>query len=148
MKSEMGEERKCNFNLISSEALLSSALVQNSAQLSCKPDSRKPPVDFSSIPAISLRNRNNRHEPGKKAAPTQSLSGTRAWESELSCQEPENRWRQDFSFNLTSWLMWRRGRNLDCGMHPPLFHYQLFIINLKILNCIHSSCVIITLLSS
>lgn len=51
----MGEERKCNFNLISSEALLSSALVQNSAQLSCKPDSRKLPVDFSSIPAMSLR---------------------------------------------------------------------------------------------
>uniref|UniRef100_A0A8B9Y8B5 Uncharacterized protein n=1 Tax=Bos mutus grunniens TaxID=30521 RepID=A0A8B9Y8B5_BOSMU len=41
-------------------ALLSSALVQNSAQLSCKPDSRKLPVDFSSIPAMSLRNRSNR----------------------------------------------------------------------------------------
>uniref|UniRef100_A0A8D2GHS8 Uncharacterized protein n=1 Tax=Theropithecus gelada TaxID=9565 RepID=A0A8D2GHS8_THEGE len=37
-------------NLISSEALLSSALVQNSAQLSCKPNSKKLPVDFSSIP--------------------------------------------------------------------------------------------------
>uniref|UniRef100_A0A8C9HUX9 Uncharacterized protein n=1 Tax=Piliocolobus tephrosceles TaxID=591936 RepID=A0A8C9HUX9_9PRIM len=30
--------------------LLSSALVQNSAQLSCKPNSKKLPVDFSSIP--------------------------------------------------------------------------------------------------
>ena len=69
MKSEMGEERKCNFNLISSDALLSSALVQNSAQLSCKPDSRKLPVDFSNIPAMSLRNRNNRHKPEKKNCP-------------------------------------------------------------------------------
>uniref|UniRef100_A0A8C4MP35 Uncharacterized protein n=1 Tax=Equus asinus TaxID=9793 RepID=A0A8C4MP35_EQUAS len=42
-------------HLISSEALLSSALVQNSAQLSCKPNSKKLPVDFSSIPAMSLR---------------------------------------------------------------------------------------------
>uniref|UniRef100_A0A452FYA7 Uncharacterized protein n=1 Tax=Capra hircus TaxID=9925 RepID=A0A452FYA7_CAPHI len=31
-------------------ALLSSALFQNSVQLSCKPASRKLPVDFSSIP--------------------------------------------------------------------------------------------------
>uniref|UniRef100_A0A8C9AAD5 Uncharacterized protein n=1 Tax=Prolemur simus TaxID=1328070 RepID=A0A8C9AAD5_PROSS len=43
-------EIKYSSNLISSEALLSSALVQNSAQLSCKPNSRKLPVDFSSIP--------------------------------------------------------------------------------------------------
>ena len=50
-----GGERTRGLHLISSEALLSSALVQNSAQLSCKPDSRKLPVDFSSIPAMSLR---------------------------------------------------------------------------------------------
>uniref|UniRef100_A0A8D2HHX6 Uncharacterized protein n=1 Tax=Urocitellus parryii TaxID=9999 RepID=A0A8D2HHX6_UROPR len=36
-------------------ALLSSALVQNSAQLSCKPNSRKLPVDFSSIPKDSYQ---------------------------------------------------------------------------------------------
>uniref|UniRef100_A0A8C0MZ53 Uncharacterized protein n=1 Tax=Canis lupus familiaris TaxID=9615 RepID=A0A8C0MZ53_CANLF len=45
-------------HLISSEALESSALVQNSAQLSCKPNSKKLPVDFSSIPAMSLENKN------------------------------------------------------------------------------------------
>uniref|UniRef100_A0A8C7AXZ3 Uncharacterized protein n=1 Tax=Neovison vison TaxID=452646 RepID=A0A8C7AXZ3_NEOVI len=42
----MGREE----HLISSEALPSSALVQNSAQLSCKPTSKKLPVDLSSIP--------------------------------------------------------------------------------------------------
>uniref|UniRef100_A0A670YR20 Uncharacterized protein n=1 Tax=Pseudonaja textilis TaxID=8673 RepID=A0A670YR20_PSETE len=41
--------------LISSEAALSSALAQNSLQLSCKPESRKIPVDFNSIPAILLQ---------------------------------------------------------------------------------------------
>uniref|UniRef100_A0A8C6H504 Uncharacterized protein n=1 Tax=Mus spicilegus TaxID=10103 RepID=A0A8C6H504_MUSSI len=37
-------------DLLSSAAPLSSALVHSSAQLSCRPDSRKLPVDFSSIP--------------------------------------------------------------------------------------------------
>uniref|UniRef100_A0A6I8S8W4 Uncharacterized protein n=1 Tax=Xenopus tropicalis TaxID=8364 RepID=A0A6I8S8W4_XENTR len=40
--------------LISSEMLLSSVLAQNSSQLSRRPESRNFPVDFSSIPAISL----------------------------------------------------------------------------------------------
>uniref|UniRef100_A0A7N4NTN3 Uncharacterized protein n=1 Tax=Sarcophilus harrisii TaxID=9305 RepID=A0A7N4NTN3_SARHA len=46
------EALSLQFDLISSEAVLSSALVQNSAQLSCRPQSKNPPVDFSSIPAI------------------------------------------------------------------------------------------------
>uniref|UniRef100_A0A8C8T7X4 Uncharacterized protein n=1 Tax=Peromyscus maniculatus bairdii TaxID=230844 RepID=A0A8C8T7X4_PERMB len=41
-------------DLLSSAAPLSSALVHSSAQLSCRPDSRKLPVDFNSIPAMSL----------------------------------------------------------------------------------------------
>uniref|UniRef100_A0A670HVJ7 Uncharacterized protein n=1 Tax=Podarcis muralis TaxID=64176 RepID=A0A670HVJ7_PODMU len=41
--------------LISSEAALSSALAQNSSQLSCKPESKKIPVDLSSTPAMSLK---------------------------------------------------------------------------------------------
>nr|AAA19779.1 TFIIi-associated transactivator factor p17 [Mus musculus] len=41
--------------LSSSAAPLSSALVHSSAQLSCRPDSRKLPVDFSSIPAMSQK---------------------------------------------------------------------------------------------
>uniref|UniRef100_A0A8C5BHQ0 Uncharacterized protein n=1 Tax=Gadus morhua TaxID=8049 RepID=A0A8C5BHQ0_GADMO len=41
-------------HLISSEAVLSSALCQNSLPLCCRPASRKSPVDFSSIPAMSL----------------------------------------------------------------------------------------------
>uniref|UniRef100_A0A3Q3Q4M0 Uncharacterized protein n=1 Tax=Monopterus albus TaxID=43700 RepID=A0A3Q3Q4M0_MONAL len=40
--------------LISSEAVLSSALSQNSLPLFCRPASRNSPVDFSSIPAMSL----------------------------------------------------------------------------------------------
>uniref|UniRef100_A0A3Q3G8K5 Uncharacterized protein n=1 Tax=Labrus bergylta TaxID=56723 RepID=A0A3Q3G8K5_9LABR len=40
--------------LISSEAVLSSAHSQNSLPLFCRPASRNSPVDFSSIPAISL----------------------------------------------------------------------------------------------
>uniref|UniRef100_A0A3P9QJ47 Uncharacterized protein n=1 Tax=Poecilia reticulata TaxID=8081 RepID=A0A3P9QJ47_POERE len=39
-------------NLISSEAVLSSALSQNSLPLFCKPASRNSPVDSSSIPAM------------------------------------------------------------------------------------------------
>uniref|UniRef100_A0A8C0J9C7 Uncharacterized protein n=1 Tax=Chelonoidis abingdonii TaxID=106734 RepID=A0A8C0J9C7_CHEAB len=45
--------------LISSDAVLSSALAQNSSQLSCRPESRNFPVDFSSIPAISLKQKEN-----------------------------------------------------------------------------------------
>uniref|UniRef100_A0A803T8S9 Uncharacterized protein n=1 Tax=Anolis carolinensis TaxID=28377 RepID=A0A803T8S9_ANOCA len=45
--------------LISSEAALSSALAQNSAQLTCKPASRKIPVDFNSTPAMSLKQKLN-----------------------------------------------------------------------------------------
>uniref|UniRef100_A0A8C3DRG7 Uncharacterized protein n=1 Tax=Corvus moneduloides TaxID=1196302 RepID=A0A8C3DRG7_CORMO len=37
-----------------SSFILSSALAQNSSQLSCSPESKNIPVDFSSIPAISL----------------------------------------------------------------------------------------------
>uniref|UniRef100_A0A673C7U2 Uncharacterized protein n=1 Tax=Sphaeramia orbicularis TaxID=375764 RepID=A0A673C7U2_9TELE len=39
--------------LISSEAVLSSALSQNLLLLFCRPASRNSPVDFSSIPAMS-----------------------------------------------------------------------------------------------
>lgn len=39
---------------ISSDAVLSSALSQNSLPLFLRPTSRNPPVDLSSIPAISL----------------------------------------------------------------------------------------------
>uniref|UniRef100_A0A8C8RLB9 Uncharacterized protein n=1 Tax=Pelusios castaneus TaxID=367368 RepID=A0A8C8RLB9_9SAUR len=46
-------------HLISSDAVLSSALAQNSSQLSCRPESRNIPVDFSSIPAISLKQKEN-----------------------------------------------------------------------------------------
>uniref|UniRef100_A0A3Q2P212 Uncharacterized protein n=1 Tax=Fundulus heteroclitus TaxID=8078 RepID=A0A3Q2P212_FUNHE len=42
----------CRPNLISSEAVLSSALSQNSLPLFCKPASRNSPVDSSSIPAM------------------------------------------------------------------------------------------------
>uniref|UniRef100_A0A3Q1F6A9 Uncharacterized protein n=1 Tax=Acanthochromis polyacanthus TaxID=80966 RepID=A0A3Q1F6A9_9TELE len=41
--------------LISSEAVLSSALSQNSLPLFCRPASRNSPVDLSSIPAMSLQ---------------------------------------------------------------------------------------------
>ena len=41
--------------LISSEAVLSSALSQNSLPLFCNPASRNSPVDSSSIPAMSLQ---------------------------------------------------------------------------------------------
>ena len=48
-------------HLISSEALLSSALCQNSFPLRCRPASRKSPVDFSSIPAMSLWAEGSKH---------------------------------------------------------------------------------------
>jgi hypothetical protein len=35
-------------------------------QLSCSPNSRKLPVDFSSIPAMSLSNKNNRNKAEKE----------------------------------------------------------------------------------
>uniref|UniRef100_A0ABI7ZPN8 Secreted protein n=1 Tax=Felis catus TaxID=9685 RepID=A0ABI7ZPN8_FELCA len=56
-------------DLLQSQPLLSSALVQNSAQLSCKPNSKKLPVDFSSIPAMSLREQKYKSKPKKKNCP-------------------------------------------------------------------------------
>lgn len=53
--------------LISSEAALSSALAQNSSQLSCKPKSKKRPVDFSSTPAMSLKQLKTTFTPANKS---------------------------------------------------------------------------------
>uniref|UniRef100_A0A8D0G8R6 Uncharacterized protein n=1 Tax=Sphenodon punctatus TaxID=8508 RepID=A0A8D0G8R6_SPHPU len=47
--------------LISSEAVLSSALDQNSSQLPCRPESKNIPVNFSSIPAISLKQKQRKN---------------------------------------------------------------------------------------
>uniref|UniRef100_A0A8D3A3J7 Uncharacterized protein n=1 Tax=Scophthalmus maximus TaxID=52904 RepID=A0A8D3A3J7_SCOMX len=56
--SSLSDRLKCEPSfppyLISSEAVLSSALSQNSLPLFCKPASRNSPVDLSSIPAMSL----------------------------------------------------------------------------------------------
>lgn len=57
--------KKRSPHLISSEAL-SSAPAQSSAQRSCRLDSRKLPVDLSSIPAMSLWGQAQSH-PGEEA---------------------------------------------------------------------------------